>query len=528
MSTQEQDRVGTVVGGKYRLERLLGTGGFGAVYGAHHLQLDRRVAIKILHPHMMSSPDVVSRFVREARAASKLEHPNVVDVRDIEVDGDGCFMVLEFLEGVSLGDHLESKGHLSLSETLEIVGPVLDALGAAHDHGIVHRDVKPDNVFLSRTRDGRMVPKLLDFGIAKLTEGNESQATKTGAMLGTPYFMSPEQAQGRQSEIGAWTDVWAAAVMVYHCLSEHYPIEIESPVAHAILVALVVGDIVPLSARVPNVPPELSRVLEEALARDPGARTASARTLRTQLEHVLETQGDYVAPSARQVVPAGLDVFGETAAGDAPDAPAPARAIESMDERPVAGTSRRVWVMGAALLAVGAVLGVVLPGLSAGDEPVNDVQTVGDVSPPRDGTTAVAPTPPAVEATPVAEPSTQAATVAAPRPTPMASVMEPRSRIRNHSVAMTLGMQNDVAETTMTDPSPMVSMATAAMTEASTAARASTGTPEARTAMTAASADETTTPMTTTTTTTTTTTPMETPTEMGRHHRAGEISLDDL
>ena len=192
-----QDRLGMTVADKYRLDRVLGEGGMGVVYAGHHLKLDLPVAVKFLHPQYSRSPDVVERFLREARATSRLIHPNVVQVRDIDVaqEDGSVYMVLELLTGKSLAKHLEEQKVLSVDETLTILFPVIDALAAAHDLGIVHRDVKPDNVFLCRGLDGRITPKVLDFGIAKLTAGGSSpSATATGAIMGTALYMAPEQA----------------------------------------------------------------------------------------------------------------------------------------------------------------------------------------------------------------------------------------------------------------------------------------------------------------------------------------------
>lgn len=211
--------VGTILDGKYRLERILGEGGFGVVYAARHVRLDRAVAVKLLHPHCAEDVQAVERFVREARATAALSHPNVVTVRDVDAAPDGSvYIVLELLEGESLAQHLARRGPLSSIETMSILAPILDALDAAHRMGIVHRDVKPGNVFLSHDASGRVVPKLLDFGVAKLAGAT---LTTTGTVLGTLAYTAPEQARGER-RVGPWSDVWSVAVMLYECLTGRF------------------------------------------------------------------------------------------------------------------------------------------------------------------------------------------------------------------------------------------------------------------------------------------------------------------
>jgi serine/threonine protein kinase len=283
-----EDRLGKTIGGKYRLDRVLGEGGMGVVYAGHHLKLDLPVAVKFLHPQYSRTPEIIERFLREARATSRLVHPNVVGVRDVDVaEEDGsAYMVLEFLEGRSLATHLEHEKVLSVDETLSILLPVCDALAAAHDLGIVHRDIKPDNVFLSRGPDGRITPKVLDFGIAKLTaHGSGPSATATGAVMGTALYMAPEQAMGRTKEVGAVSDVWSTAVMTYECLTGAFPFDVElgsEMSAMAVMMASITAAIVPLSDRRGELS-AMSAVLARALDRDTSTRTASMRAFADDL-----------------------------------------------------------------------------------------------------------------------------------------------------------------------------------------------------------------------------------------------------
>ncbi len=271
-----QERVGTVLDGKYRLDRVLGEGGMGVVYDGVHLRLDRRVAVKFLHAQFSQSTEVVERFLREAQATSKLQHPNVVAVHDVDVSPDGCvFMVLEFLEGQSFAQYLEEKHSLPPAEVLSIIGPVCEALATAHAHGIVHRDIKPDNVYLSRGPGGRMVPKVLDFGIAKLTQASAGSATQTGSVMGTPLYMSPEQAMGRTKDVGPHSDLWSTAVMTYEALAGRPPFDIPpEATATAVVLSVVTGDVHPLRRFRPELG-AISDVLDTALTRSPEGRYKS-------------------------------------------------------------------------------------------------------------------------------------------------------------------------------------------------------------------------------------------------------------
>jgi len=182
----DDERIGSVVAGKYRIEELLGRGGMGSVFRATHTWTERQVALKFLHAEEARDPQIVKRFLREARAAAALRHPNAVDVLDMGEDPQaGVYMVLELLEGLTLSYALRLRGRLGYAETLKIMLPIMDALQAAHARGIVHRDIKPENIFLSK-QSGVVVPKLLDFGIAKVQKADESSRTQAGLMIGTP------------------------------------------------------------------------------------------------------------------------------------------------------------------------------------------------------------------------------------------------------------------------------------------------------------------------------------------------------
>ncbi|HET7502321.1 MAG TPA: protein kinase [Kofleriaceae bacterium] len=217
----EPDLIGAEIDGRYRVLELIGEGGMGKVYLAEHVEIGKRVALKVLHPSYSRMPDLVERFRREARAASKIGHPNIVDVTDSGTTADGSvYFVMEYLEGVELGSVIEREGALDVARALKITGQICRALAAAHREGIIHRDLKPENIFLI-TRDGTSdVVKVLDFGIAKTTEAEaarERRLTSPGMAMGTPEYMSPEQAAGRPAD--ARCDVYALGAILYEMVT---------------------------------------------------------------------------------------------------------------------------------------------------------------------------------------------------------------------------------------------------------------------------------------------------------------------
>src|SRR6187549_5359 len=197
-SPDEDLSIGSVLDGRYRIEAVLGTGGMGRVYRAEHTGIGRAVAIKVLHADLNRNREAAARFQREALASGRLDHPNIVGVSDFGVLDDGaCYLVMEALEGESLGDRLDREKRLPWQEALAILRGVLSGLRHAHERGVVHRDIKPDNIFLAR-KDSDLVVKILDFGIAKLaaSTGDDPASTRAGLTVGTPAYLSPEQAVG--------------------------------------------------------------------------------------------------------------------------------------------------------------------------------------------------------------------------------------------------------------------------------------------------------------------------------------------
>jgi serine/threonine-protein kinase len=266
--------------GKYRIERLIAVGGMGAVYLGTHIKLRKRVAIKVLNPQL-SSPPMVERFHREAITASQIGHEGIAQVTDIGTSNDGePFLVMEYLEGESLASRLRTTGPLALEDACELGCSILSPLAAAHRAGIIHRDLKPDNVFLVRQSRGEMV-KLLDFGISRAS-GLESEfrLTTTGLVLGTPYYMSPEQARG-ESEITPAADLYAFGVILYEMLIADVPIRAEN--YNQLMYRVMMSDFARPRDKRPDLPEPLERIILQAMAQMPEDRQASAVELEQAL-----------------------------------------------------------------------------------------------------------------------------------------------------------------------------------------------------------------------------------------------------
>jgi tRNA A-37 threonylcarbamoyl transferase component Bud32 len=211
--------------GNYMLTAKLGEGGMGVVYLAEHPVIGRKVAMKAIHPELSRNPEVVSRFVTEAKAVNQIGNEHIVDIHDFGTTGDGEFyFVMEFLQGEALSDHLKRSAPLEAARALAIAAQVADALGASHEHGIIHRDLKPENIFLITKSHTSDFVKVLDFGLAKLTQGDEkvSHKTRTGSVMGTPYYMSPEQCEGK-ANIDHRADIYSLGVILFEMLTAKVP-----------------------------------------------------------------------------------------------------------------------------------------------------------------------------------------------------------------------------------------------------------------------------------------------------------------
>ncbi len=273
-------RIGRTVAGKYRLNRLIGQGAMGAVYAAVHQFTGRHVALKLINPDVASYEGYAARFLREARAAADIGHPAICDVIDAGQEPDGAlYLALELLEGRTLEAAIDSHD-LRQEEIVRVGIQLLEGLAAAHDRGIVHRDIKPDNVFLTWDEEGELHVKLLDFGVAKNTKGGPDVfRTQQGAVLGTPYYMSPEQAAGDPVDVRA--DIWSTGAVLFHTLTGRPPFEEET---YNRLIAKLLKDDPPRLCEVrPDLPEWLGTAVDGALQRDVGARWQSARTMAETL-----------------------------------------------------------------------------------------------------------------------------------------------------------------------------------------------------------------------------------------------------
>ncbi len=271
--------------GKYALIRELGSGAAGVVFEAEHLIVGKRVALKLLRPELAQNAALSRRFVAEARAAARIAHANVVDIHDLGVARDGtCYLVMELLAGETLLDIVAQRGALPAAYACELMLQVLAGLAAAHAQGIVHRDLKPANVMVTHPRPDRPLAKVLDFGIAKgvLDPG---LVDETGAVLGTPLYMAPEQALGL--DVDARADVYSAAAILFELLAGVAPIEGDTN--ELVLAKVIAGRRRSLAEVAPQVPAELAAIVDEALARDPAARPSSARELAQALGAFVDT-----------------------------------------------------------------------------------------------------------------------------------------------------------------------------------------------------------------------------------------------
>ncbi|MBN2342498.1 MAG: serine/threonine protein kinase [Deltaproteobacteria bacterium] len=278
------ERVGTVLDNKYELVSLLGEGGMGAVYEAQHRLINRRLAVKFLHPQYANNDEVVTRFQREAQAAAKIGHENIIEITDMgTTEDDAPYIVMEYLEGTDVKGVLEQEGVQSVERTAHIMIQALSALQAAHDAHIIHRDLKPENIFLISKSSNPDYVKLLDFGISKFKEletDGQKALTQTGTVLGTPHYMSPEQARGEQN-LTPRSDIYAMGVIMYQMLTGHLPFD--APNYNALLIKILTED-PPLPETLnPDLPEDIADTIKIAMARDPEERFVDCDEFKSRL-----------------------------------------------------------------------------------------------------------------------------------------------------------------------------------------------------------------------------------------------------
>jgi eukaryotic-like serine/threonine-protein kinase len=274
--TQLESRfsAGQVLGGKYRVARLIQRGGMGTVLLAHHEELDQRVAIKVLGNDFTQNPEIVARFTREARAAAKLESEHVVRVTDVGTfEGIGPYLVMEYLSGMNLEQVLQQRGPLPSAEAVDYVLEAVDALAEAHSLGIIHRDIKPSNLFVAERADGSRLLKVLDFGVSKMDamrgEALEQSLTSARSVLGSPSYMSPEQLRSSK-DVDVRTDIWSLGVVLHELLTGTLPFEAGSLLS--LMKMITEGTPKPVRSLRPDVPQGLEAALNKCLQREPAQR----------------------------------------------------------------------------------------------------------------------------------------------------------------------------------------------------------------------------------------------------------------
>src|SRR5688572_14992192 len=334
--------LGTLLDDKYRIEAFVSAGGMGAVYRAQHVMLGKTVAVKVIKPELVTSDEVVTRFQREARAASNLDHSNIVTVYDLGQTPEGTlYIAMEFIDGPSLRDAIRREGPLAPGRAIDILRQVASALSAAHRKQIVHRDLKSHNLMLAADDRGRDVVKLVDFGIAK-TFDESTQLTAAGYMLGTPHYMSPEQAAGKPVDHRA--DLYSLGVILYEMMTGEVPFG--DAALTSVLVRLATDVPPPPSTRRPDprVPPALDAVALRCLEKDPEKRFQSADEFADALDRAhREIQSP---PTLPRPVPIAQETLVRPEARRAAGAPA-AEGVSVPAARPRAGLGldRRTWAI---------------------------------------------------------------------------------------------------------------------------------------------------------------------------------------
>jgi serine/threonine protein kinase len=305
-SPEERVPIGSILDGRYRIDAVLGSGGMGRVYRGEHTGIGRAVAIKVLHADLSRNSDAANRFRREALASGRLDHPNIVRVDDSGfLDDGGCYLVMEALEGEPLGDRLTREKRLHWREALAILRDVLQGLHHAHERGVVHRDVKPDNIFLAK-KDGKPIVKILDFGIAKLYQGSadDPASTRAGLTVGTPAYLSPEQAVG--GEITPASDIYSSTIVLYEMVTGRAPFEDRDPLAmlgaHVSRQPPAIADVAP--DIVHELPPGFEDMIMLGLAKAPAERIASGEEYIKWIDAVLAA-APHAQGSAPVQVPLG-------------------------------------------------------------------------------------------------------------------------------------------------------------------------------------------------------------------------------
>jgi serine/threonine-protein kinase len=380
--------IGTTFDHRYKIQKLLGEGGMGFVYLARHKVIDKKVAVKVLRADLAKDREILDRFLQEAKAASSIGNPHIIDISDFgDLPDSSTYFVMEFLEGQSLGALLEGDTRLPVDRICHIALQIADGLAAAHERGIVHRDLKPDNVFvITRGTDHDFV-KILDFGIAKVSGNANTKLTKAGAVFGTPHYMSPEQAAG--APIDHRTDIYALGVMLYEMVSGQLPFNADNFMG--ILTQHMYKAPVPIRALVPGpeCPPSLEAVVLKCLSKKPEGRYQSMEELGADLKKVRE--GNVPNAVAEMMARSGGFNVPHDYFKQGPNVMVPATPPGQQRK-----LSRYVWIAGAAVAGVLVTLILVVGGIVNSSPPPKPVESavVAAIPPPVTAATSAAPAPP--------------------------------------------------------------------------------------------------------------------------------------
>jgi serine/threonine-protein kinase len=363
-SAESPVREGEIVAGKYKIERVLGSGGFGVVVAAQHVHLGEQVALKFLLPAALANAEIVERFLREARSAVKIKSEHVARVLDVGTMPTGApYMVMEYLSGHDMGDEIVRRGQIPPHEAVEVLLQACEAIAEAHSLGIIHRDLKPANLFRTERPDGSFLIKVLDFGIAKASEGEfateQKGLTATASVMGSPLFMSPEQMRSTK-KADARSDIWSLGVILFQMLSGRLPFDADSMPG---IVAMVFTEPVPSFAQVgARVPPDLEAIVRRCLEKSPEKRYESVGALAEALL-------PYASPASRVSISRIAGIQGRVHSSR----PTPLSAVDALQQThsplsstlPSTGPRRAILGGSLALVAALAVAGVTLRSIVA-------------------------------------------------------------------------------------------------------------------------------------------------------------------
>ena len=295
VTASNQAWLGKIVDGRYRVIELIGRGGMGVVYKVEHLRMGKIAAMKVLHRDLADDPEVGQRFEREAAAVSRLDHPNTVQVFDFGTTQGALYLIMEYVRGADLARVIDRDGPMPFARAAPLLTQILGALAEAHEHGIVHRDLKPDNVLITRSTGGRDFAKVLDFGLAKMIgPGVQPDVSERAQIVGTPYFMAPEQIRG--DEVDARTDVYSLGALMYRLLTGTHPYQAKTAIG--VLTKHLTSELEPPSQRAPGagIQGPIDAIVRQAMAKDPAERFQNAAAMATAIEHAY---AELVGDSAR-------------------------------------------------------------------------------------------------------------------------------------------------------------------------------------------------------------------------------------